>query len=263
MPRDSSMTTNFGRTVERVRSAIRALPESDERSFVEGSQQWGLVYELMTRAKESIRTYYIMDEIKCKTFLDIVDKKWQNKLHSPLHSAAAFLNPSIQRDITNQIRLFTRASGMFGCNLAKGSNRYGSSWIWWEQYGRCCSCTAASRHQNTEPGMQQFPFERDWSMFQQIPLGEKRNKIDKETLNDTVYINYNLKLARSSTPKSTDTDPLQLDDIDMTSEWVEEAENPSPTQWLDRFGSALDGNDLNTRQFGAAIFGAGDPIFGL
>lgn len=108
----------------------------------------GFVYELMTRAKESIRTYYIMDEIKCKTFLDIVDKKWQKYLRLPLHSAAAFLNPSIQynpetkflgslkedffrvlekllptpdlrRDITNQILLFTRATGMFGCNLAK------------------------------------------------------------------------------------------------------------------------------------------------
>jgi hypothetical protein len=101
----------------------------------------------MTRAKESIRTYYIMDESKCKTFLDIVDRKWGGQLHSPLHSAAAFLNPSVQynpeikflvsikedffkviekllptpdmrRDITNQIFIFTRASGMFGCSLA-------------------------------------------------------------------------------------------------------------------------------------------------
>ncbi|KAK2996973.1 hypothetical protein RJ639_026329 [Escallonia herrerae] len=113
-----------------------------------GKPAVGFIYELMTRAKESIRTYFIMDEIKCKTFLDIVDKKWQNHLHSSLHSAAAFLNPSIQynpeikfivsikeeffrvlekllptpelrRDITNQILLFTRATGMFGCNLAK------------------------------------------------------------------------------------------------------------------------------------------------
>lgn len=108
----------------------------------------GSIYELMTRAKDSIRTYYIMDEMKWNTFLDIVDKKWQNDLHSPLHSAAAFLNPSIQynpetkffglikeefykvlekllpttelrRDVPNQILLFSRGSGMFGCNLAK------------------------------------------------------------------------------------------------------------------------------------------------
>ncbi|KAL7000217.1 hypothetical protein U1Q18_001365 [Sarracenia purpurea var. burkii] len=83
------------------------------------------------------------------------------------------------------------------------------------------------------------------------------------TLNDFVYINYNLKLSRSMKPKSPEADPLQLDDIDMTSEWVEEAETSSPTQWLDRFGSALDGSDLNTRQFSAAIFGTSDHLFGL
>lgn len=105
-------------------------------------------------------------------------------------------------------------------------------------------------------------FERHWNTFQQIH-SEKRNKIDKETLNDLVYINYNLKLARQMKMKSSEADPLQFDDIDMTSEWVEETENPSPTQWLDRFGSALDGSDLNTRQFNAAIFGSSDTIFGL
>lgn len=63
--------------------------------------------------------------------------------------------------------------------------------------------------------------------------------------------------------KSTEVDLLQFDDIDMTAEWVEENETASPTQWLDRFGPALDGNDLNTRQFGSSIFGANDPIFGL
>lgn len=118
------------------------------REVSEGKPTVGSIYELMTRAKESIRTYYIMDENKCKTFLDIVDTKWRDQLHSPLHAAAAFLNPSVQynpeikflssikqdffnvldkllpvpdmrRDITNQIYTFTKAHGMFGCSLAK------------------------------------------------------------------------------------------------------------------------------------------------
>lgn len=80
-------------------------------------------------------------------------------------------------------------------------------------------------------------------------------------MNDLVYINYNLKLERQM--QSLEADPIQSEDIDMTSEWVEECESPSPThQWLDRFGSALDGSDLN-RQFNAAMFGANDHIFGL
>ncbi|PHT83803.1 hypothetical protein T459_12246 [Capsicum annuum] len=92
---------------------------------------------------------------------------------------------------------------------------------------------------------------------------EKRNKIDKETLLELIYITYNLKLARCLVSKPTEEDFLQLDGIDMTSDWVEEAQNRSPTQWLDRFGSVLDGNDLKTLQFTAAIFGATDHIFGL
>lgn len=121
---------------------LRAL-----REVSGGKPAVGFIYELMTRAKESIRTYYIMDENKCKTFLDIVDRKWREQLLTPLHAAAAFLNPSIQynpeikflssikedffkvlekllpapemrRDMTNQIVKFTRAQGLFGCNLA-------------------------------------------------------------------------------------------------------------------------------------------------
>ncbi|XP_010510894.1 PREDICTED: uncharacterized protein LOC104787085 isoform X2 [Camelina sativa] len=117
------------------------------REVSSGKPAVGSIYELMSKAKESIRTYYIMDENKHKVFSDIVDSKWCDHLHSPLHAAAAFLNPSIQynpeikfltslkedffkvlekllptsdlrRDITNQIFTFTRAKGLFGCNLA-------------------------------------------------------------------------------------------------------------------------------------------------
>ncbi|XP_044467392.1 uncharacterized protein LOC123197253 [Mangifera indica] len=251
-----------------------------------GKPSMGSIYELMTRAKESIRTYYIMDENKCNIFIDIVDRKWRDQLHSPLHAAAAFLNPSIQynpevkfigsikedffkvlekllptpdtrRDITNQILTFTRASGMFGCKLAMEARETVSPGLWWEQYGDSAPVLQRVAIRILSQVCSSFTFEKHWNTFQQIH-SEKRNKIDKETLNDLVYINYNLKLGRT---KSVEADPIQFDDIDMTSEWVEESE--SPTQWFDRFGSALDGSDLNTRQFSAAIFGANDNLFGL
>ncbi|CAH1430235.1 unnamed protein product [Lactuca virosa] len=250
----------------------------------------GSIYELMTKAKESIRTYYIMDDIKCKTFFDIVDQKWQSHLHSPLHSAAAFLNPGIQynpeikflgsikedffrvlekllptpelrRDITNQILLFTRATGMFGCNLAKEAIDAVSPGIWWEQYGDSAPTLQRVAMRILSQVCSSCTFERHWSMFQQIH-SEKRNKIDKETLNDIAYIHYNLKLSRAKR-SSLENDPIQVEDIDMTSAWVAESENPTPTQWLDRFGSALDGNDLNTRQFSNSIFGPNDHMFNL
>ncbi|EXB72473.1 hypothetical protein L484_011475 [Morus notabilis] len=261
------------------------------REVAGGKPAVGSIYELMTRAKESIRTYYIMDENKCKTFLDIVDRKWRDQLHSPLHSAAAFLNPSIQynpeikflssikedffkvlekllplpemrRDITSQIFTFTKAMSMFGCSLAMEARDVVSPGLWWEQYGDSAPVLQRVAIRILSQVCSSFTFERHWSAFQQIH-SEKRNKIDRETLNDLVYINYNLKLARHTRTKSIEADPIQFDDIDMTSEWVEESDNSSPSQWLDRFGSALDGSDLNTRQYNAAIFGSNDHIFGL
>lgn len=258
------------------------------REVADGKPAVGIIYELMTKAKESIRTYYIMDESKCKTFLDIVDKKWHNQLHTSLHSAAAFLNPCIQynpevkflaaikedffnvlekllptpesrHNITNQILLFQRATGMFGCNLAKEARDTVSPGEWWEQYGDSAPVLQKVAIRILSQVCSTSAFEKQWNTFQQIH-SEKRNKIDKEALNDLIYINYNLKLGKPKN-KTFDVDPIQLDDIDMTSEWVEEIETPSPTQWLDRFGSAYDVSDLNTRQFSAAFFGTND--FGL
>ncbi|XP_057547057.1 uncharacterized protein LOC130825708 [Amaranthus tricolor] len=257
------------------------------REVADGKPAVGFIYELMTKAQESIRTYYIMDESKCKTFLDIVDKKWHNQLHTQLHSAAAFLNPCIQynpevkfvtaikedffnvlekllptpelrHNITNQILVFQRATGMFGCNLAKEARDTVSPGEWWEQYGDSTPVLQKVAIRILSQVCSTCTFKKQWNMFQQMH-SEKRNKIDKEALNDLIYVNYNLKLGRPQN-RSFDMDPIQLDDIDMTSEWVEEIETPSPTQWLDRYGS-YDVSDLNTRQYSTVFFGAND--FGL
>ncbi|KAI3842697.1 hypothetical protein MKW98_015364, partial [Papaver atlanticum] len=265
---------DFWRTVEECVAVSEPILKVI-REIAGGKPAVGFIYESVTRAKDSIRTYYIMDENKCKTFLDILDRRWQNQLHSPLHAAAAFLNPSIQynpdvkflglikeeflkvlekllptpelrHDITSQIFVFKKSQGLFGCNLAREARNTVAPGLWWEQYG------------DSAPGLQRVAvrilsqvcsastFERNWSTFQQIH-SEKRNKLDKETLADLIYINYNLKLASRMKINPTDIDPILVDDIDMTSDWVEETEiTPTPSQWLDRFG-VLESNDLNPR----------------
>ena len=134
----------FWRAVEE----IAAVSEPFLKVLIEvsgGKPAVGSIYESMTKVNDSVRTYYIMDETKCKTFLDIVDRRWQHPLHSRLHAAAAYLNPSIQynpeakflgivkedflhvmdklllqpelrHDITSQIYVFKKAQGMFGSN---------------------------------------------------------------------------------------------------------------------------------------------------
>lgn len=132
--------------------------------------------------------------------------------------------------------------------------------LWWEQYG------------DSAPGLQRVAvrilsqvcsgctFNQNWNSFKQIH-SEKRNKLDKETLNDLLYINYNIKLANRARGKPSEIDPIVVDDIDMTSDWVEETENAITTQWLDRY--SLDGGDLNTRQFNTSLFTSSDTLFNL
>lgn len=144
---DTLDDTELWRSVEEIAAVSEPLLKI-LRDVSGGKPGIGSIYESMTKAKDSIRTYYIMDEGKCKTFLDIIDAKWRHELHSSLHAAAAYLNPSIQynqevkflgmvkeelhvvldkvlrmpelmKDITSQIYTFRKAQGMFGSNLAK------------------------------------------------------------------------------------------------------------------------------------------------
>ncbi|XP_073000046.1 uncharacterized protein [Typha latifolia] len=280
--------SEFWRGVEEIAAISEPLLKV-LRDVSGGKPAIGSIYESMTKIKDSIRTYYIMDEVKCKTFLDIVDRRWQTLLHSPLHAAAAYLNPSIQynpevkflgiikeefiavldkllptpelrHDITGQLYIFRKAQGMFGSNLAREARNTTSPGMWWEQYGDSAPGLQRAAVRILSQVCSTSTFERNWSTIQQIH-SEKRNRLGKEALNDLLYVHYNLKLRSKGKP--ADTDPIVQDDIDMTSEWVEEIENPNPTQWLDRFSSALDSGDLNARQFNSAIFGSNDHIFGL
>ncbi|XP_044975425.1 uncharacterized protein LOC123443193 [Hordeum vulgare subsp. vulgare] len=282
----------FWRAVEEIAAVSEPLLRV-MRDVSGGKAAIGYIYESMTKVMDSIRTYYIMDEGKCKSFLDIVEQKWQVELHSHLHSAAAFLNPSIQYNpevkfftsikeefyhvldkvltapdqrhgITSELHAFRKAQGMFASNIAKEARNNTSPGMWWEQYGDSAPALQHCAVRIVSQVCSTLTFQRDWSIILQSH-SEKRNKLNKEALADQAFVHYNLMLhsdSKTTTKKKGEGDPIALDDIDMTSPWVEDSDGPSLTQWLDRFPSALDGGDLNTRQFGGSIFGTND-LFGL
>ena len=53
----------------------------------------GYIYEAMDLAKEAIKRRYGDQEEKYMPLWDIIDSRWDRKLHSPLHVAGYFLNP--------------------------------------------------------------------------------------------------------------------------------------------------------------------------
>ncbi|GKV01898.1 hypothetical protein SLEP1_g14410 [Rubroshorea leprosula] len=52
----------------------------------------GYIYELMDRTKEAIQKAFDGNEEKYKHVFSLIDNKWENQLHHPLHAAGHFLN---------------------------------------------------------------------------------------------------------------------------------------------------------------------------
>lgn len=68
--------------------------------------------------------------------------------------------------------------------------------------------------------------ERNWFVFERIHT-KKRNHLEQKWLNDLVFVQYNLRLRRNQLlNKRPDTDPIVLEDVDPTSDWVVDTQSP-------------------------------------
>jgi len=56
----------------------------------------GYIYEGMDRVKEAIRTFFAGNQDRYGPIWDVIDRRWHNLLHRPIHAAAYFLNPAYQ-----------------------------------------------------------------------------------------------------------------------------------------------------------------------
>ncbi|XP_030939808.1 uncharacterized protein LOC115964687 [Quercus lobata] len=176
---------------------------------------------------------------------------WDKQLHSPLHAAGCYLNPGIffrpsfkkQKDVTkgllstitrlvsdldeqdilsSQIESYKKSLGDFGTPMAIHQREKLSPIAWWEQFGndtpelqkfaiqvlsQCCSATGC---------------ERAWSTFEFVH-SKRRNRLEHKRLNDLVYVRYNLLLQERNIRRTKDyLDPISLDNIDLTEDWVAE-----------------------------------------
>eukprot|EP00253_Pinus_taeda_P027348 PITA_27348 len=208
----------------------------------------------MDQAKEQIKVVYKDRVAKYGPIWAIIDERWNNQLHRPIHAAGYFLNPryhykakesgalrgevrdgmieciermipleSDQLEVHRQATTFSNATGTFGKNLAKIAREADEPAQWWEAFG------------GHVPKLQRFAIrilsqtcsatgcERNWSVFERIHT-KKRNRLDQKRLNDLVYVQYNLRLRRNHLlNKRPDSDPIVLEDIDPTSDWVVES----------------------------------------
>ncbi|XP_049378437.1 uncharacterized protein LOC125843264 [Solanum stenotomum] len=209
----------------------------------------GYIYEAMDRAKKSIEKAFNYDTRKYKSVFEIIDARWTNQLHQPLHAAGHILNPglyyknndmkiltedvwqgyhkcvermipdkNLQDKIGEELGVYMKADGLLGIESTIRARTLRSPVEWWMQYG------------HNVPNLQQFAIrvqsltcsasgcERNWSVYEHIH-SKKRNRLELTRLNDLVFIKYNRTLARRYNARNT-IDPILLDSIDEANEWL-------------------------------------------
>eukprot|EP00253_Pinus_taeda_P032823 PITA_32823 len=128
----------------------------------------GYLYEAMDRGKEAIRAYYDGkgdDGFQRQLLLwGVIDERWNNTLHRPIHAAGLFLNPAFsyacgfdfdaeimdgflscvqkmvrspeQRiEISKQIETYRMAGGTFGFEMVVNDRTIKMPDAWWKMYG--------------------------------------------------------------------------------------------------------------------------------
>ncbi|KAJ9159951.1 hypothetical protein P3X46_025400 [Hevea brasiliensis] len=224
----------------------------------------GYIYEGIERAKAAIKAFYKGIEEKYMPIWDIIDQRWNIQLHSPLHAAAAFLNPSIfynpnfkidlrmrngfqeamikmatsdkdKVEITKEHPMFINAQGALGTDFAIMGRTMNSPGDWWAAYGYEIPTLQRVAIRILSQPCSSHWCRWNWSTFESIH-SKKRNKMELEKLNDLVFVHCNLWLESISQSRNGKCKPIIHDEIDVNSEWPTELESSTPlldNSWLD------------------------------
>ncbi|CAH1425309.1 unnamed protein product [Lactuca virosa] len=184
----------------------------------------GYIYDAVDRAKEQIKKNLTgtPNERMITRLWAMIQARWSDQLHHPLHAAGCYLNPAIfhgensreirkNRDIATglyvaidrlvpdnddndklrqDLNLYIDLVGQFGSPAAIRARTKVAPYIWWRTYGidppllQNFAITVLSQTCSASP------CERNWSVFDNLH-SKKRNCFLQQKLNDLVFIQYN------------------------------------------------------------------------
>ncbi|XP_054810023.1 uncharacterized protein LOC129311656 isoform X2 [Prosopis cineraria] len=221
----------------------------------------GYIYEGIERTKVLIKSYYKGIEEKYLPIWDIIDRRWNRQLHSSLHAAAAFLNPSIfyspnfkmdlrmrngfqevmlkmattdidKMEITKEHPIYINAQGALGTDFAILGRTLNAPGDWWAGYGyEIPTLQRAAIRILSQPCSSHW-CKWNWSTFESIH-NKKRNNVELEKFNDLVFVQCNLWLQAISQRRESKFGPIIYDEIDVGGEWFTEMESSSGPLWDD------------------------------
>ncbi|KAL0455577.1 UNVERIFIED_CONTAM: hypothetical protein Slati_0896900 [Sesamum latifolium] len=185
------------------------------------------IYEAMDRAKEAIAASFSNIEEKYQKKIDIIDARWDIQLHRPLHAAGYYLNPEFYYSNPSVEQDKEVMGGLFKCieRLIPDGDMQDKLIEELAFYKKQKAFLVSLWRLDKEARELQLHTKR-------------RNRLEQKRLNDLVYIKYNRALRRRYDARDT-IDPIALDDIDESNEWL-----------LGRLNlSEEDGDEENARVF--------------
>ncbi|CAB4268597.1 unnamed protein product [Prunus armeniaca] len=230
----------------------------------------GYVYDAMEKAKKSIIVSFDNKESDYVPYLEIIDHIWQEELHSPLHAAAYYLNPSIfynpsfstnkviqkglldcietlepnltaQVVITSNINFYEEAVGDFGRPVALRCRESLAPATWWSLYAADYPDLQRLAVRILSQTCSIIRYKRSRTMFERM-CSKKKNRLEQQRFNHLAFVHYNLHLQhrRSEASKAIYTrgtlDPICLEAIDANmGDWVEDlgAIGSDGLSWMD------------------------------
>eukprot|EP00253_Pinus_taeda_P013050 PITA_13050 len=218
----------------------------------------GYLYEAMDIAKQSIRAYNDDkgDEGFQKQLVlwEVIDERWNNTLHRPIHDAGIYLNPAfsypfefvfdveimdefltcVQRmvrstakraEISKEMEIYRMAGGTFGFEMVVSDSTTKMPDAWWRTYGARVPHLQKLAIRILSQTCSSSGCEHNWSVFEKIH-NKKRNGLESQRLNNMVYVYYNLRLWVRQLERIPNMEAISLDGIDTTAAWRVNAKRP-------------------------------------
>ncbi|XP_073099112.1 uncharacterized protein [Elaeis guineensis] len=199
---------------------VLRIVDSDDRPSM------GYLYHAIHQARDEMIKRFRRRKIVVEPYLRIVDSWWDLQLHQNLHTAGFWLNPCFQYDsklmdkhprsvsglldiierysfgnptlqgnLTNEMRLFRNAENDFGRSSAINDRSRLAPDEWWVTYGSCAPNLQKLAIRVLSQTCSASGCERNWSIFEHIH-SKKRNRLEHQRLNDLVFVHYNLRLQQ-------------------------------------------------------------------
>ncbi|KAJ1276771.1 hypothetical protein BS78_05G240500 [Paspalum vaginatum] len=214
----------------------------------------GFLHGCLLDAKKDIAKRFDNDERSFKDVWDIIDKRWDAKLKTPLHLAGYYLNPyyyypnkleidldgtfreglvscitkmikeaDIQDKIMDEPTMFQDGMGSFGKDIATRQRRKENfdPAKWWLNHGTSSPNLRKLATRILGLTCSSSACERNWSAFEQVH-SKRRTRLLHDRMRDLVFVKFNSKLKQKRQNKLRDPIEKQVVDIleDDSNEWI-------------------------------------------